>query len=187
MKESNKADIANRLITEMEESKNDPDIIGKCVTWITATYGKTRYEEQCELGDKFMDLQRGKTKDVQAFMAEFDEIMKEAEALGLNLPDNWKAILLHAATGLTKAERNNIAMLVDMDSQMSDCYMQMKSAIRKIGHRDAKESDVVMLAEGECVGDPVEEILYGERGFQNQGFWRPRFQNQGFNNRGFNN
>ncbi len=32
-----------------------------------------------------------------------------------------------------------------------------------------------------------QEILYGERGFQNQGVMRARFQNTGFNNQGFNN
>jgi len=37
LKESNKADIASRLITKMEEFKNDEDIIDKCVDWITAT------------------------------------------------------------------------------------------------------------------------------------------------------
>ncbi len=33
----------------------------------------------------------------------------------------------------------------------------------------------------------MEEILYGERRFPNQGFMRPRFQNSGYNNQGFNN
>ncbi len=51
LKESNKADIANRMITEMEESKNDEDIIDKCVNWITATYGMTKYKEQCDVGE----------------------------------------------------------------------------------------------------------------------------------------
>jgi len=43
LKESNKAEIASRLITEMEEFKNDEDIIDKYVNWITATYGMTKY------------------------------------------------------------------------------------------------------------------------------------------------
>jgi hypothetical protein len=64
--------------------------------------------------------------------------------------------------------------MVNMDSQMSDCYSQMKSAIRKIGTRDVKDSAEVMLAEGDYGVDPVEEILYGERRFPNQGFMRPR-------------
>ena len=42
LKESNQAEIANRLITEMEEFINDEDIIEKCVKWITDTYGMTR-------------------------------------------------------------------------------------------------------------------------------------------------
>ena len=46
LKESNKVEIAKRLITEMEEFKNDDDIIEKCVQWITNTYGKTKYEEK---------------------------------------------------------------------------------------------------------------------------------------------
>ena len=34
LKESNQAEIANRLITEMEEFRNDDDVIEKCVQWI---------------------------------------------------------------------------------------------------------------------------------------------------------
>ena len=79
LKESNKADIANRLITKMEEFKNDEDIIDKCVNWITATYGMTKYEEQCAVGEKFLNLHRDPAKDVQEFIAEYDAIMKESE------------------------------------------------------------------------------------------------------------
>ena len=43
------------------------------------------------------------------FIAQFDEIMKESEALGLVLPDNWKAIMLQIGAGLSKQEQNNVA------------------------------------------------------------------------------
>jgi len=184
LKESNKADIVNRLITKMEESKNDDDIINKCVNWITATYGMTKYEEQCAVGEKFLNLRRDPAKDVQQFIAEFDAIMKESKVVGLNLPDNWKAIILQIAAGLTKAEKNNVATMVNMDSKMSDCYMQMKAAIRKIGHREGKDNAEVLFAEGEYIDDPVEDILYGER--RANGNWRPRNQ-QGYQNQGYNN
>ncbi len=138
--ESNKADTANRLIIEMEEFKNDDDIIDKCVSWITATYGMTMYEEQCAVGEKFLNLRRDPAKDVQQFKAEFDAIMKVSEAVGLILPDNWKAIILQIAAGMSKAEKNNVATMVNMDSKQEDCYMQMKAAIRKIGHRTDKDS-----------------------------------------------
>ena len=42
LKESNQAEIANRLITEMEEFKNDDDVIDMCVQWITDTYDMTK-------------------------------------------------------------------------------------------------------------------------------------------------
>ncbi len=45
LKESNQGDIAARMMSEMENSKHDADIIDKCVKWISATYGKTKYEE----------------------------------------------------------------------------------------------------------------------------------------------
>jgi hypothetical protein len=185
LKESNKAEIASRLITEMEEFKNDEDIIDKCVNWIMATYGMTKYEEQCVVGKKFLNLRRDPSKDVQKFIAEFDAIMKESEAVGLILPDNWKAIILQIAAGLTKSEKNNVATMVNMDSKLEDCYMQMKSAIRKIGHRTEKESDEVLLAEDEWIEDTVDDILSGERRLNGNG--RPRFQNQGYQNqqRGF--
>ncbi len=135
LKESNQAEIANRLITEMEEFKNDEDIIDNCVKWITDTYGMTRYEEQVAVGERFKDIKRDPAKDVQLFIAQFDSILKGSEAVGLILPDNWKAIMLQIAAGLSKQEKNNVATLVNMDSKMGDCYMQMKTAIRKIGHR----------------------------------------------------
>jgi len=72
LKESNKGEIAARLMTEMEDFKNDEDIIDKCVNWITATYGMTKYEEQCAVGEKFLNLRRDPSKDVQKFIAEFD-------------------------------------------------------------------------------------------------------------------
>jgi hypothetical protein len=107
------------------------------------------------------------------FIAQFDKIMKESEALGLVLPDNWKAIMLQIGAGLSKQEKNNVARMVNMDSKMGDCYMQMKMAIRKIGHQEEKDSAEVMLAEDEYIEDPVEDILYGERR-SNRNSWRPR-------------
>ncbi len=62
--------------------------------------------------------------------------------------------------------------------------MQMKTAIRKIGHCTDKESSEVLLAEGEYEEDPVEDILYGER--RPNGNWRPRNQ-QGYQNQGYHN
>ena len=94
LKESNQGDIAARMMSKMENSKHDVDIIDKCVKWISATYGKTKYEEQCVVGKKFLNLRRDPSKDVQKFIAEFDAVMKESEAVGLILPDNWKAIIL---------------------------------------------------------------------------------------------
>ena len=73
--------------------------------------------------------------------------MKESEALGLVLPDNWKAIMLQIGAGLSKQEQNNVVTMINNDSKMGDCYMQMKTAIRKIGHRQDKDSAEVMLAE----------------------------------------
>jgi len=99
--------------------------------------------------------------------------MKESEALGLVLPDNWKAIMLQIGAGLSKQEQNNVATMINMDSKMGDCYMQMKTAIRKIGHRQEKDSAEVMLAEDEYVEDPVEDILHGKRR-SNGNYWRPR-------------
>jgi len=173
LKESNQAEIAKRLITEMEEFKNDDNIIDKCVKWITNTYGMTKYEEQVAVGERFKAIKRDHDKDIQVFIAQFDEIMKESEALGLVLPDNWKAIMLQIGAGLSKQEQNNVATMINMDSKMGDCYMQMKTAIRKIGHRQEKDSAEVMWAEDEYVEDPVEDILYGERR-SNGNNWRPR-------------
>jgi hypothetical protein len=183
LKESNQVEIAKRLITKMEEFKNDDDIIEKCVQWITNTYGKTKYEEQGSIGERFKVIKRDLDKDIQVYIAQFDEIMKESEALGLNLPDNWKAIMLQIGAGLSKQEKNNVATLVNMDSKMGDCYMQMKMAIRKIGHREEKDSVKVMLAEDEYVEDPVESILYGERTERRSGnnYWKPRDRRDGGN------
>jgi len=94
---------------------------------------------------------------VQKFIAEFDSVMKESR------PDNWKAIIPQIAAGMSKSERNNLATLVNMDSKQEDCYMQMKAAIRKIGHRTEKDNEEVLLAEDDWLEDPVEDILYGER------------------------
>ena len=166
-------EIAKRLITEMEEFKNNDDIIEKCVQWITNTYGKTKYEEQVSIGERFKVIKRDLDKDIQVYIAQFDEIMKESEALGLVLPDNWKAIMLQIGAGLSKQEKNNVTTMVNMDSKLGDCYMQMKMAIRKIGHKEDNDSTEVMLAENEYEGDSVEDILYGERR-SNGNYWKPR-------------
>jgi len=186
LKESNQVEIAKRLITEMEEFKNDDDIIDKCVEWITTTYGKTKYEEQVSIGKRFKAIKRDHDKDIQVFIAQFDEIMKESEALGLVLPDNWKAIMLQIGAGLSKQEKNNVATMVNMDSKMGDCYMQMKMAIRKIGHRQENDSAEVMLEDYEYVEDPVENILYGERRSNGNNYWKPRNrQDAGNQQRGY--
>jgi len=78
LKESNKVEIAKRLITEMEDFKNDDDIIEKCVQWITSTYGKTKYEEQVAIGERLRIIKRDLDKDIQVYIAQFDEIMKES-------------------------------------------------------------------------------------------------------------
>jgi hypothetical protein len=133
LKESGKADIANRLITEMEEHKNDDDIIDRCMKWIGDTYGMTRYEEQVDVGERFKAVRReDNNKVIQVFIAEFDAIMKESESVGLILPDNWKAIMLQILAGLTKQEKNNVATMVNMESKTENVYMQMKTALRKI-------------------------------------------------------
>ncbi len=185
LKESNKGEIAKRLITEMEDFKNDDDIIEKCVQWITNTYGKTKYEEQVIIGERLKAITRDLNKDVQVYIALFDKVMKDSEALGLNMPDNWKAIMLQIGACLNKQEKNNVATLVNMDSKLNDCYMQMKSAIRKIGNREEKDSAEVMMAEDEYVEDPVEGILYGESTDRRSGnnYWKPRDNRDGGNNR----
>jgi hypothetical protein len=185
LKESNKVEIAKRLITEMEDFKNDDDIIEKCVQWVTSTYGKTKYEEQVIIGKRLKVITRDLNKDVQVYIAQFDEVMKDSEALGLNMPDNWKAIMLQIGACLNKQEKTNIATLVNMDSKMSDCYMQMKSAIRKVCGNDDKDSTEVMMAEDEYVEDPVEGILYGERTDRRSGnnYWRGNNRRDGGNNR----
>ena len=62
VKESNQAEIAKRLITKMEEFKNNDDIIDKCVKWITDTYGMTKYEEQVAVGERFKAIKRDHDK-----------------------------------------------------------------------------------------------------------------------------
>ncbi len=68
---------------------------------------------------------------MQKFIAEFDAIMKECEAVSFTLPDNMKAIILNIATGMSKSEKSNVATLVNMESKLGDCYDQMKTAFRK--------------------------------------------------------
>jgi len=46
LKDSNQGKIAARMMSEMENFKHDDNIIEKCVKWISATYGMTKYEEQ---------------------------------------------------------------------------------------------------------------------------------------------
>ena len=65
LKESGKVEMANRLYTEMEEFKNDDDIIEKCVAWVTSTYGKTKYEEQVIIGERLKAITRDLNKDMQ--------------------------------------------------------------------------------------------------------------------------
>jgi hypothetical protein len=174
LKESEQAEIADRLLTEMDEHKHEEDIIDRCIAWIGDNYGMSKMEEMIAAGKKFRAITRDASKDIQVFISQFDAVIKQCESVGLVLPDNWKAIMIHIAAGLSKLEENSIATMVNLDSKNDDVYQQMKMAIRKIGHRKDTDTEEVMLAEEEGLEDQMEDILYGEtRGF-GRNYWKPR-------------
>ena len=129
------------------------------------------------------------------FIFQYEAVVKQCEAVGLVVLYQWKAIFLQIGAQLTREEKISIATLVEIESKKGDIYLQMKTAITKIGHQEEKASAEVLMAEDDYCEDPlemIESILFGDsrrfyRGFDNRGYGRQRNQqnSQGYNSRGY--
>jgi len=168
LNESNKDEIAKRLMQNFRNHANLKKIMDDAVGWLDANYGASKTDRIKKSAESIQTIRRREDEDMAEFIIRFEAMMDQMRSVNLDLSEQVETAILQRSANLTKSEENDLLPMVDMTSEAAGLTLKMKEALRNVGFRQDKKTgsatkkEEVVLLQYECQEDP-DGVHYGGR------------------------
>jgi hypothetical protein len=138
LNDSNKEEIAKRLMQNFRDHGNMRQIMDDAVRWLDSNYGASKTDRIKKVSESIQTIRRREDEDMAEFIVRFEAMMDQIKSVGLSLSEQMEVALMQRAANLSKREENNILPMVDITSTASGLTLKMKEALRNVGFRKEK-------------------------------------------------